>query len=260
MSQEELLIPKGHIDRVTMKHVEQLSSLLRYRRFMEGETLQDWVDLLGPDVVGFTHPDVTAAITHSFVEYNSDHGLKLLPEERGLLLTTPWVHDWGELIIEGTGIGDVTFEQKTTTAEHVEYQVFDLVMEDIEKGSAKEWLQRAYYEVAMKRDTKLGRMFNAVERLGYLLTAKRAFEGINRTRIRNWRGLVGNVLSNQIEKLLEYRREYPYVHYILQSSSEIITRMFDDVLAEGVLLDGEGNPSYDLQKLRKVRLAWEATS
>lgn len=260
MSQGELAISKSHIDRVTMKHVEQLSSLLRYRRFIEGETPQDWVDLLGPDVVGFTHPDVTSTITHSFVDYNSDHGLKLLSEERGLLLTTPWVHDWGELIIEGTGIGDVTFEQKTTTAEHIEHQVFDLVMEDIEEGLPKEWLQRAYYEVAMKRDTKLGRMFNAVERLGYLLTAKRAFEGVNRTRIRNWCGLVGNVLSNQIEKLLEYRREYPYVNYILLCSSETITRMFHDVLAEGVPLDGEGNPSYDLQKLRKVRIAWETTS
>lgn len=258
MDQVELSIPKSHIDRVTTKHVDQLSCLVRYKRFMAGESQQDWENLLGPDVIGFTHPEVTAAITRRFIEYNDDYGVKLLPEERALLLTAPWVHDWGELIIEGTGIGDITFEHKTDTAEYIEHQVFDLVMQDVEEGPAREWMRKAYYEIAMRRDTKLGLMFNAVERLGYLLTAKRAFEGIGRQHIKNWRGLVGNVLSNQIEALLLYREEYPYVNYVLQSTSEIITQMFDAILAEGVPLDGEGNLSYDLQKIQKAKIAWDA--
>ncbi len=108
------------------------------------------------------------------------------------------------MVIDGQGVGDITFEQKTHAHESIEQSIFDLLLGDIEEVEVKALLKRAYIEVGLNKTSKLGRMFNAVERIGYLQTGVRAYKGVESRRIANWRGLVGNVLSNQIEKLLEY--------------------------------------------------------
>lgn len=203
----------------------------------------------------YTRGGVTAMIAQDFIAYNEKHGIHLSPEEKTLFFITPWIHDWGELVIEGIGIGDVTFEQKTDNEEKTELKVFEFVLQNVDDDAKKELMAKAYREVAMDRNTKLGRMFNAVERVGYLLTAIRAFDGIEGARrIGNWRGLVGNVLSNQIEKLVEYRKEYPYVDFLLQQETAKISHMFENVLSEDVPFDRDGSPSYNLEKLQKADL------
>ena len=114
MSIRELGIPNADISAVFDRHERQLSDTLRYDRFRIKETPNQWKLLLGPDVVLLTHPSVVAQIVDDFIAYE---GVTLSSEEQTLLSTAAWVHDLGELMIEGDGIGDVSFDQKTDTHE-----------------------------------------------------------------------------------------------------------------------------------------------
>lgn len=256
MSNKYGSIPIEQIRQIIKKYENQLSGLLRYARFMEKETAADWVKLLGPDVVGLTHPDVTVGITEEFIRENTASSLNLTPREQTLLITAAWVHDWGEMIIDGQGIGDVTYEQKNRTHEDEEIRIFDLLLVDIKNQQIAEYLKKSYLEVAFDRKSRLGKMFNAIERIGYLATGIRAYQGVSGQRIANWRGLVGNVLSNQIATLLEYRTAYPAVNVFLNRHEALIGKMLDDVLAEDVPLDNTGSVSYDQAKLLKARELW----
>lgn len=264
MAIEELAVPHHEIWLINTKYLKQLGENLRFASFIDGNTNREWVNFLGPDVSGLTHPSVVAEIAQEFMDYNASHGIVLSTEEQTLFLTAAWDHDWGELIIDGEGVGDVDFEQKTQTHERVEMRIFYLLLEQIPEGKAKDTIQRAYTEVAFNRESRLGRMFNAVERIGYLQTAINAAEGkvcqldgrIENVRIAQWRGMAGSVLSNALETLLEYRKEYPYVKKILQERKNTISWMFETILSTDVPLDRGGNPSYDLAKLQRAHASW----
>jgi len=256
MKTVEAFIPRDQIESVMIKYQPQLSGQLRYVRFISGENPEDWVQLLGPDVIGLTHPLVTAKIMDSFIEINNTRGIVLSTEEKALLMTAAYVHDWGELIIDGQGIGDITFEQKTESHETTELNIFSLLLNDVEDEYTKNIIDRAYKEIVFDKATKLGKMFNAAERIGYLQTGMIAFQGVNGRRIANWRGLTGNVLSNQIEKLLAYAKEYPYVKDVLDIFSGTIDQVFWDPEMANAPLDNEGCASYDLGKFDRARKAW----
>lgn len=254
MSIQELGIPIQDVDVIFQKHEGQLSTTLRYDRFRIAENPDQWRFLLGPDVVLLTHPQVVAQIAEDFVAYE---GITLSDEEKVLFSIAPWIHDLGELIIEGDGIGDISFDQKTDAHEIKEFAVFNTVLNAIPEGDKKEIIKRSYQEIVMNRDSRLGRMFNAVERIGYLQTAIRAYTGIEGQRIQNWKGLVANVLSNQIIPLLNYCTEFPYATYILFGHRATIDAMFKETEGE-VPSDNTGKPSYESGKLQKANLAWKS--
>lgn len=255
-----MIVPHPQIEAIFNTYHDQLSVQLRYDRFRQEETIPQYVNLLGPDVLGLTHPRVTGEITERFLTHNEAHSLHLTTHEQLLLRTTPYIHDLGELIIETLGVGDVSFDQKTATHEQEEHRVFLKVLETIPPGPEKDLIREAYTDVAMDRSTKLGRMFNAIERIGYLETAIRAFEGVKGKRIANWHGLIGNVLSNQIETLLRYQREYPYVWRFINTHVVHISDMFHAVSAKPVPPDHEGNPSYAMKKFNDAKKMWEEYS
>ncbi len=257
MSTHEVFVPKNHIDVLFAAYRDRLSQQLRYERFMENETSAEWERLLGPDVIALTHPRVTAEITESFIAYQESRGTHLTAEEQSLLRTTPWIHDLGEIVLPEFGICDISFDQKNSAHEREEFLVFTKVIELLPQSAEKDLIRNAFIEVAFHKASKLGRMFNAIERIGYLETAIRAFQGVNGERVANWRGLVGNVLSNQIEKLLLYEREYPYVAAIIDDHIGDISVMFAAVSAHPVPPDHEGNPSYDRKKFADARTLWE---
>lgn len=261
MAAQEVSVDPRPITIVETAFKDQLTGLLRYARFMSGETPQQWVHLLGPDVLSLSHPHVTADITREFITFNNrigGHEAQTAAEEQQLLVTTAYVHDWGELKVKGVGVGDVSFDQKTHGDEAVEETVFDLVLDTVpdDAGVDKDFLRRAYEEVVRGKPGRLWEMFNAIERIGYLQTAIRAFEGVDGQRIENWRGLVGNVLSNQIVALTRYAETYPYVQFILDRENIFIHRMFDAVLSEQVPPDADEKPSYDMQRLLKASNTW----
>jgi hypothetical protein len=251
-------IPRGEILEVQDQYADQLHSLLRFSRFFtRHETPEDWVTLLGPDVISSEHPVVTALITNDFIDYNAGRGVKLSIDEEIRLRTTPWVHDWGELSVSGIGVGDVNFDKKQRSHEEVEFEVFMHIINQLPEGKSRSLIIDVYTDIAQNHNTRLGRMFNAIERIGYFGTAMRAFQGnLKGERITNWRGLVGNVVSNQMVKLLEYRKDYPYIDHALGRFEPQIDAVFEVVFLDEVPEDANQQPSYSLEKLRQAEHAW----
>lgn len=246
-----------YVHEITDKYKAYLGSTPRYERYMTGESIPEWVSLLGPDVLLLTHGEATAEIADSFILHNENHGVTLTFEEETKLRLTPYLHDWGEIIIEDEGVGDLTWDDKDEKSEVVEGTIFNKVISDIPDEEVKEAFHIAYQEVAKKHDTKLGLMFNAIERLGYLQTAITAFVGNEEgKRIKNWKGLAGNVVSNQIPTLVKYAKEYPYVQKFLEDEASAIDAIFAETEDGDIPTDASEKECYDLGKVQKAFAAW----
>lgn len=246
-----------YIQDITSRYKTYLGSTPRYARYMNGESIPEWIELLGPDVLLLTHGEATADITDAFILYNEQHGVTLTFEEESDLRLTPYIHDWGEIKIEDEGVGDLTFDDKNVENEAIELAIFDRVIKDVEDEAVKSTFIKSYVEIAMKKDTKLGKMFNAIERLGYLQTAVNAFVGNEEgKRIKNWKGLAGNVLSNQIIPLIACANEYPYVKHFLEQESSALDAIFAELEEGDIPRDVDGKPCYDLEKVQKAFAAW----
>lgn len=216
---------------------------------------------MGDDVRFVSHPGVTYNITKKFIatQNNSTKSPELItPEEADILLTASLVHDWGELKIAGSGHGDITFDQHTTEHEKKEGTIFEKALGWVDDKSDKIFIRDSYTEVVGNKTSKLGRMFNAVERIGYLNTALRTYSGWHGERISNWSGLSGNVLSNQIEPLLYFSQEYVYVHQILTKDEDLISRAFLDISRGKNMIARDGNLSFNNEKFNQAKGVWES--
>jgi hypothetical protein len=182
---ESAFSPGSYVNHIEQEYIKQLKSLLRYDRFRGDESEIEWVQLLGPDVLSLTHPHATLKITRNFISYNQFHDVPLTELESEQLKIATLVHDWGELKIDGKGIGDVSYDQKTEAHEKDEAAIFKQVVTDIKNEDEREMLTIIYTEVVLDRKSKLGSMFNAIERIGYLQTAIRAYEGVDGEHITN---------------------------------------------------------------------------
>lgn len=232
---------------------------IRYNRFRSTETPEYFALLLGPDVKFASHPGVTHNIAKKFIESQNKNinTEKIDNEEADTILTASLVHDLGELKIDGLGHGDISFEDHHLDHKKAEGIIFEKIIAKVTNESDRKYLINTYDEVVQNNNSKLGRMFDSVERIGYLSTALRTFIGIKGERILNWHGLVGNVLSNQIIQLLEFQKDYSYVYEILESNWQLITDAFNDVSKMEILKDRDGKPSYDLSKFNKAKEVWE---
>jgi len=257
MKLKKYKIPHYHIRKIIKIHKNQLESSVRYERFIVKETFEDWYCLLGKDVLFLTHPHFTAKIAKEFINSPNQTGLSLTNEEQALLVTASYIHDWGELKIGNLGIGDITFEQHNENHKKIEVSIFETVINSLPKDKERDLIHKAYQKIVMTKNSKLGEIFNVVERIGYLKTGLRAYKGIKGKRIKNWSGLAGNVLSNQIIALIDYAKKYPYVKNFLNRKQKIINKIFKKILKTKVLLDKEGHPSYDLEKLKKNYSSWK---
>ena len=234
----------------------QLTSVVRYNRYRSDETIGEWVRLLGPDALALTHPHQSALTTHDLVITQEAYGQPFGSALRNALYTAPWIHDFGELELEGKGVGDVSFDKKTEADERVEIEIFDTVMNALATPPERQDLSDIYRTIAMDKNSPLGKAFHIVERVGYMETVIRAYLGVSGERIENWQGLVGNVLSNNFPALLAPREKYPYLDIFLQENGPIIDEMFNDTVNHEVRFDREGTLSYDPAKLSAANEAW----
>lgn len=260
-------LPFGQINKIIEKHRNYLGNSPRYERFMTRETVSEWTAILGPDVLSLTHGSVTADVAKDFISFNKQQGLMLSEEQEDQLLLAAHVHDFGEIMIDNQGVGDVTFENKNSMIEKAEERIFNKVVSEIEPESEKQRFLASYKHV-MNRDTKMGELFNAIERVGHLKTAIKAFIGAEDGRkINNWKGLVGNVLSNQIRELVKYSDKYPYISFFLVENKTYIESMFRKMHDPGMHVDyfdtinvprdNGGLPSFDQQKLQSAYDVWK---
>lgn len=213
----------------------------RYRSFRASK--EEWGDWLGADVNGFKHGHLTHMLTRSFLsdcaQPPSSWG-KEVPnkaqfsfEEQEILLLAGLCHDWGEAIS-----GDVSYALKTAADKETELEAqAEIIGKLFPNDQSPIFLAKLNqaFEITNNCDSKLGRAFNAIERLGYLriglLAQKRGKQAETEGRIelsQNLRWLAVDVLINQTLALLEYAAFYPPVLKYLTDMRPLISAAFKE--------------------------------
>lgn len=242
---------------VLKTHEDLLHTLLRYDIFRDSsiESPDVWITLLGPDVDSLTHPEVTVGIAKQFVKNNRIGGFSISDQEEVDVIVASWVHDWGEIIV-----GDITYENKSQDDEVKEMYAFNEIAKEIQNADIRRYVTDIYHTVVLNPKTRTGAMFKIIERIGYMETALRAFAGVELQKIGNWRGLAGNVLSNQIPALLESRDRYPYVGKFFREKKNSISLMIREVGSAPVPPNANDKPSYDLSRFSRAKDLWESNN
>ncbi len=259
----ERLVPNHFIadgNRVTFRDIHRtfsntelgqaLAKKTRYDRYKPEEDKpeevknKEWMRLLGADVNNLEHMHLTHNLTRLFIHYNENplaSWTKPIPADAQFnqresedLLLTAIVHDWGEAVT-----GDKMFDLKKDSDEVEELEIMHEISQDLYGGGENTELlgriRTVLTDVLPNRSSKLGKAFNAIERIGYLRTGLRAWdlshtqneEKQELTTGLQW--LTNNVLLNQIPALVEYAQLYPAVHAYLTQNSDRISSAFNDL-------------------------------
>ncbi len=253
---EFFTVPFKAIRQIEKKYKRSFAKTLRYKRYRRQESLKEWKYFLRNDAILLTHAKEMAGLTKKFLEYNHLNGVKISKQVKKELAIAAWIHDWGELIIDGEGIGDITYDQKNDFHLKTELNIFKKVINNIPNPKERKLLLRIYRDIVYDQKSELGQIFNVVENLGYLLNAIGVYQGKKSKRIENYKGLVGNVLSNQIEKLGRLSSKYPYVEFILNKNNLLISQMFKDIKKSAIPLGTGNKPCFSKEKLENNYRFW----
>jgi 5'-deoxynucleotidase YfbR-like HD superfamily hydrolase len=200
---------------------KKLAAQIRYSPFKPAKvTADEWCQLLGDDVNNLRHMSFTLELAEELLEHDTD----LSEKEKLQLYLACVIHDWGEAIV-----GDINYAVKTDSDEEREKKAFAEILNSIiEEDDIKELLKKVYVDVAMEPNTKLGKVFNAIEKIGYVSTAIKAMQLLdNRNDIDDQLkvslvDLATKVFFHQIQALVKYAKDYKWVdNYLRHYEREI---------------------------------------
>lgn len=222
---------------------ETLSNNIRYEKYnLSGLSKEAWVDLLGSDVNNLIHMALTYGLAKDFIKTTeaSEPGY-FSEEEKILLQLAALIHDQGEALT-----GDISYGDKTDNDEAEELRLFTDNASAF-SGSISQELKalvvKARDEVVFDKGSRLGKMFNAIERVGYLRTALRVDARVHADKDVPYTGglrwLTADVLSNQPLALIGYAEEYPAVNTYLRNQQSAITEAFLGITPEVFLHYGD---------------------
>lgn len=243
------------------KYGRDLSAQVRYNKYKPTEiSNKQWVELLGPDVNNLTHMTFTFELAGDFVaDLRLVQPGMLTEDEAELLLVAALIHDWAESVK-----GDISYGDKTLTDEQEEAAIFEALLPEFYQGDAYALVDQAR-EVVFDHDgvTKLGKMFNAVERLGYIHTTlcavEHIFVGDTPECESNFTWLVADVLSLQTEALLSYSRDYAPVKNYLDKRRDLISQAFDLIDAHREIFEKYGErQNQRLEAFKQSARLWRA--
>lgn len=162
-------------------------------------------------------------IHHAFAE--TDFGAELAKNIRYGTYRPPEVNETEWVNLLGADVNNLSHLQLT-------YGLTRVFINHMEE--AAEWIHQAMKEVIFNPETRLGKMFNAIERVGYVRTALRAQEHIKEGTAPDCEAglkwLVADVLSNyHPAALARVADELPPVKQYLLAQHELITEAFDMV-------------------------------
>ena len=243
------------------EHGQRLADNVRYERYKpEGVSNERWVEVLGPDVNNLSHLTFTYGLTKSFVhQLEKTDPNCLTDQEKGTLSVASLIHDWAESVV-----GDLSWDEKCKDAEAEEAAAFDKSLADFYDGESsdiKEQIKLARDEVIYNPESKLGRIFNAIERAGYIRTALRASKHVIKGDAKDCedglRWIVGDVFGNHIIKTLEYANDYPPIYQLITDRTDDISDAFS-VVNSKVFENYKPNQVYnEIQEYIAATQAWE---
>jgi hypothetical protein len=207
---------------------QNLAENVRFEKYKCSETTNEQsISLLGSDVNNLQHMPLTVGLTRDMIGQlnyrnplsdfdpqtnpNDVRSIEVSEPEAQLLCLAAMIHDWGESIW-----GDTTYDQVSANRA-IEEETVSEIIRVLPLADDQEFLMQlaAAKDIAFNDSTKLGRIFNTVERVGYLRTALRATEHAQNDSLpHNSEGLVWlteNVIGNQLTELITRATEYPPV-------------------------------------------------
>ena len=208
-----------------------LAGRVRYDRYKPKDVSNErWVELLGADVNNLTHLTLTYGLAQDFIHTAQTLQPDFLSsEDEQLLQVAALIHDWAESIV-----GDISFGDKTANDEVEEQAAFEANLASFYKGDLT-LINKARTEIVFDHTgkNKLGKVFNAIERVGYLRTALRAGDHIVCGDAMDCddglRWLVADVLSQQPKSLIAYAETLQPVRQYLANQQDKISLMFEIV-------------------------------
>ncbi len=229
---------------------QTLADQVRYDRYKPADvTNERWVELLGADVGNLTHLPLTFGLTRDFITQLRQSQPGFLDEgEESVLQTAALIHDWAEAVV-----GDITYSDKSDEDEVEERNQLAGIIDKLEDNSPelRELIDRALEEVVFTPDTKLGQVFNTVERVGYVRTALRASQHVLESSApdceEGLRWIVADVFGNHPEALIERSFVYAPVKKYLLAKKDEISLAFRIVGPETF----ENYPTEDQRKLKE---------
>ncbi|HSW99508.1 MAG TPA: hypothetical protein VLH38_00555 [Patescibacteria group bacterium] len=244
------------------KHGKILAARVRYEKYKpEGVSNDEWIALLGPDVGNLSHLTFTYELTQKFIAHSSQSQPEILTDaEATTLKVAALIHDWAE-----AKTGDISWGDKTAEHEAEEQAAFDASFHEFYTGDATEVINRARKEVIFDHgDTKskLGAIFNAIERVGYMTTALRAYDHISHETAgeceAGFTWLVADVFCNQTVALLEYAKQYNAVKDYLARKQSLIAGAFAFIADHSTVFAqyGEAEPNKRAQ-FSEAKNVWE---
>lgn len=219
----------------------------------------EWTKILGRDGDNLQHMKLTYDITRLFLRFD-DGSLDISDEESKLLQTAAIIHDWGKSYDPNTGSGgDINYDLKTLTDDERELKIFHTVYDEL-LGSDDVKTRFILEAIVFKKETKLGLIFDAIERLGYLRTSKIAYEQSKITDDEvlkdhlEW--LTANVLANQMIPLMDYSANYTpvkkYLEHVAPFIDEAYSNLSSDVFTRHNQLGHEKKNWFN-----QSRIAWQ---
>ena len=194
---------------------------------------QDWIKIIGQDANNLGHGLMTYRFSRLFIDHLNDSSnpnseFKLDKRDQEIILFTSISHDWPEGVTEK---GDASFELKTEEDELQELSLIEGIITDF-LGKDSLPIARQVKNVLGDPTSRLGMVFNAIERMGYCQTGFKAWqkrENFGEKITPKLTLLSNNVLLNNIPRMINYSLDYPPINSFLRNRQNIISNGFSNM-------------------------------
>jgi len=254
---------------------EYLSQRARYDAYRPVNTsVEEWQDLLGADVNNLDHMLVTVQVASTFLRLSrmQETPNTLAPfsiEDENDLLLAAAIHDWGEGV---EGCEDITWRKKSKDDDLREKVAIKEIIKEVstsfsggdrdEELEVRSQLERVVDEIVFNNESRLGRAFDAIERVGYLRTAVRSWreqanvENPDMKDALQW--ISADVLALHTIPLLSHSQDHFPVLTMLAQNEPYITDAFASMPDSIFEMYDEDEREKMREKFNTSRSAWES--
>jgi hypothetical protein len=209
------------------EHGKKLSDSVRWGPMKTDKVSNaEWCRLLGADVNNFHHNRLTYGLTRAFLAKISHENLS--GQDLEVILLTAITHDWAEAVL-----GDTPYDKKGLSNEEQERVIlsdmlYEYLPEDVGSQNSRvpEVLATLY-----DRNAKLWKLFNIVEKLGYIRTGLNAFD-----RRHHYQGeqserlafMGKKVVANHVDTMFANAEQYPVLLDYLRLRMPLFERIMSE--------------------------------
>lgn len=258
-------------------HGVHLGQQIRYGRFKpEIISNEEWSQApLGADVNNLSHMPLTKGLAREYLK-NQDKQKALNRTDSQMLLLASIVHDWAEAISD-----DKMFDQKTASEDDQEASIMLFLLKGTLGARLTKDQLMEVYSIVKDKQSRLGEVFNAIERVGYLRTGLNAWvaskkpagevkggvSGKEEIQLRAaFQWLASNVAGNQVRALLSHAEKYHPIAVYMGNSRSRIENLFKEMPA-GIFEnyptkdnEGKNEQLIQFQKFMEAKTAWDKSS